>query len=52
MSFSSDIKKFSVNVDARGVRVFRGTAISLFKRIIKRTPVGNPENWVYFDKSN
>tara|TARA_R110000868_G_scaffold192553_2_gene437119 strand:+ start:113 stop:595 length:483 start_codon:yes stop_codon:yes gene_type:complete len=51
MSFSSQLKSFTDKTERNGDKVFRGSLISLFSRATKRTPVGNPENWVYFDKS-
>lgn len=39
MSFSSDIKKFSEKTEKAYNAVFRGTALDLARRIIKRTPV-------------
>lgn len=45
MSFSSDINKFTKKVEKRGEKVFRGTVLDLFGKIIKLTPVGNPDKW-------
>jgi len=39
MSFSDDIKRFNEKVEKRATKLFRGTALSLFGRIITRTPV-------------
>ena len=39
MSFSSDLKGFTVKVQANSEKVFRGTSISLFRNIVRRTPV-------------
>lgn len=39
MSFDKDIERFSNNVNKAATNVFRGTALGLFGKIIKRTPV-------------
>lgn len=45
MSFSSDIQSFAKNAERAALKIFRGTALDLFGRIVKRTPVGNPSIW-------
>jgi hypothetical protein len=45
MSFGKDVKKFNKKVEKTATKIFRGTALELFVRIIKRTPVGNPSLW-------
>ena len=44
-SFSDDIKKFNEKTEKKLNKVFRGTALSLFSKVILRTPVGNPSTW-------
>lgn len=39
MSFSSDLKKFADKTERNAEKVFRGTALSIFSHVIKRTPV-------------
>lgn len=39
MSFSSDIKKWSRKTQKKQALVFRGTSLSLFTKIARRTPV-------------
>jgi len=39
MSFQSQIKKFNDKTKLKAVRTFRGTALSIFSRVIIRTPV-------------
>lgn len=39
MSFEDDIKRFADKAEKAAEAVFRGTAIDLFTRIIKRTPI-------------
>ena len=39
MSFDKDIKDFNKKTEKAALNVFRGTALSLFGRIVKRTPV-------------
>lgn len=39
MSFQSQIKKFNDKTKLKAVRIFRGTALSIFGRVIIRTPV-------------
>jgi hypothetical protein len=51
MSFTKELEAFTLKIESNSDKVFRGTLLSLFSKVIKRTPVGNPENWVYFDKS-
>lgn len=48
MSFRKDIKNFKDKAERAATGIFRGTALELFKRIIKRTPVGNPAIWERF----
>lgn len=50
MSFSSDLKKFNQKVEDRAEKVFRGTSLALYQGVMKRTPVGDPDNWVAWDK--
>jgi len=45
MSFNKDIEKFNKKVDKAATNIFRGTALTLFGKIIKRTPVGDPSQW-------
>lgn len=45
MSFSDDIKKFKTKTEGAALSVFRGTALEVFVRVVKRTPVGNPSLW-------
>jgi hypothetical protein len=45
MSFSGDIKKFNEKTEKAATNIFRGTALSLFGRIVYRTPVGNTSLW-------
>ena len=51
MSFESELKKFSVIALGNSEKVFRGTFLSLTASVIKRSPVGNPDLWVAFDKT-
>lgn len=39
MSFDGDIRRFNEKVTKAATNIFRGTALGLFKNIIKRTPV-------------
>ena len=39
MSFSSDIKKFNDKFEKKATRVFRGSALEIFKAVILRTSV-------------
>jgi hypothetical protein len=39
MSFSDDIKKFNEKTKKKVTKIFRGTALSLFGKIVVRTPV-------------
>lgn len=50
MSFSSDLKKFTDKVEKNGEKVLRGTFLGLFSSVMKRSPVGDPDNWVAWDK--
>jgi hypothetical protein len=45
MSFSKDIARFRKHTLSKAEKVKRGTGISLFSKIVLRTPVGNPINW-------
>jgi len=45
MSFNSQIKSFNDKTQKAASAVFRGTALSLFGKIVKRTPVGNRSTW-------
>jgi len=47
VSFSDDINKFTKKVEKQSINMFKGTVLDLFGRIVKRTPVGNPDLWVY-----
>lgn len=51
MSFSSEMSRFSEETQRRIERVVIGASFELSRKIIKRTPVGNPDLWVYFDRS-
>jgi len=50
MSFSSDLKDFTLKFEGNSEKVIRGTSFSLFRSVVLRTPVGNPDNWVAWDK--
>ena len=39
MSFTSQLKAFTDKTEKNGDKIFRGTVIGLFSKIIKRTPV-------------
>jgi hypothetical protein len=39
MSFASDLRGFTVRASNNADQIFRGTTISLFSNIVKRTPV-------------
>jgi len=39
MSFSKDINRFGRKLEKTAEAIFRGTALDLFSRIVKRTPV-------------
>lgn len=39
MSFDKDINSFAKKVDKAALAIFRGTALTLFGNIVKRTPV-------------
>lgn len=45
MSFQDQIKGFRKKVIKRSERVVRGTALSMFSRIVLATPVGNATLW-------
>jgi len=45
VSFSDDIKRFKAKAELAAANVFRGTALDIFGRIVKRTPVGKPSEW-------
>ena len=45
MSFKSDIARFNKNTEKKATLVFRGTALSLFSKVILGTPVGNKKYW-------
>ncbi len=45
MSFSDEIKRFNNKTQEASTLIFRGTALNLFAKIIRRTPVGNPDLW-------
>lgn len=47
MSFRDDIKKFNKKTEQRAIMVFRGAALEMFSRIVRRTPVGNPDLWAH-----
>lgn len=52
MSFSSDLNKFAKKVESNGDKILRGTFLGVFASVMKRSPVGNPENWVAYDKAS
>lgn len=56
MSFTSDIDDFVGVIETNSDKVFRGSALSLFTRIIRRTPVLTGRlvsNWqIEFDKQS
>ena len=39
MAFNDDIKRFNDKVEKAATKIFRGTALSLFGKVILRTPV-------------
>jgi len=39
MSFNTDIQKFNSKVEKAALAIFHGTALDLFGKIVKRTPV-------------
>tara|TARA_R110002124_G_C8847985_1_gene506106 strand:- start:610 stop:1002 length:393 start_codon:yes stop_codon:yes gene_type:complete len=39
MSFTSQLKAFTDKTEKNGNKIFRGTSLSLFGRVVKRTPV-------------
>lgn len=45
MSFSKQVGKFAEKAKENMVKVQRGTALSVFSKIVMRTPVGNPSLW-------
>jgi hypothetical protein len=45
MSFSKQIGAFSIKAKKNIDRTRRGTALSMFGKIVERTPVGNPSLW-------
>ena len=45
MAFNDDIKRFNDKVEKAATMIFRGTALSLFSKVILRTPVGNTSIW-------
>jgi len=45
MSFSTDIKNFNKRVEKAATKIFRGSALEIFSKVILRTPVGNPSKW-------
>ena len=45
MSFDLDFSKFIKETDEVASKIIRGTALAMFSSIVKRTPVGNPDNW-------
>lgn len=51
MTFSGDINRFVDKTEKKLTRTFRGTALSLFSRVVLRTPVGNPELWKHPDRA-
>ena len=49
MSFAGDIRGFNKKVEKAGEKIFRGTALSLFAKIVQRTPVDTGRargNWM------
>ena len=47
MSFSKQIQAFNEKVEKAASLVFRGASLSIFSAVVKRTPVGNPDLWLY-----
>jgi len=47
MAFNDDIRRFNEKVDRSAEMVVRGTALSLFSKIVLASPVGNPDLWLY-----
>jgi hypothetical protein len=45
MSFSDQIKVFKKKAEKRSEQVVRGTALSMFSKIVLATPVGNTALW-------
>lgn len=45
MTFSDAMSKFNQKAEKAMTKTFRGTALSLFSKIVIRTPVGNPSLW-------
>lgn len=45
MSFGSDLMKAAQKGSERYDKVVRGTLLDLTTRVVKRTPVGNPDLW-------
>ena len=45
MSLASDMRRASARFKADADRKMRGTCMELSNRIVKRTPVGNPDLW-------
>jgi len=43
MSFTLDLKEFAEKSHRDALEVVQVTAIDLFTRVVKQTPVGNPE---------
>ena len=49
MSFSDEIKRFKMKTEKAATNIFRGTALSLFVKIVMRTPVATGRlrgNWL------
>ena len=49
MSFHSDVKRFNKKAEDAAERVFKGTSLSLFGKVVKRTPVDTGRargNWM------
>ena len=51
MGFSLDLSGAIANIKKGAAKTVRGTTLGIVGRIILRTPVGNPDIWLYFDKS-
>lgn len=45
MSFNDDINEFRKKTALKLDKTFRGTVLSLFSKVILRTPVGNADLW-------
>jgi len=52
MSFSSDIRKAANKMKVGYDELVRASLYDLSAQVMKRTPVGNPDLWVAFDKTS